>query len=249
MLSKKRRGDLPEDASNGSGEATEHDDVDESNWRQQFAVMQAQRDEARAELTAARLEIERARAAALAPCSRCRFHPKWTVRVRTMAGQVHTIECPDGPTTLVFHVKQKLAQFDHKWFIHEQLALVLLCKASSSAGTISNSSADSGATDSALVNDRTLASYGVSSGDLLELLVVDMDWTEQSLAMIERIKHGGAKMHFENPFHRPVREPDVGLLALSWALVNAVRYAQPFSFVGRALNGMYLLSVLFRILG
>ena len=169
MLSKKRRGDLPEDATNGSGEAIEHDDVDESNRRQQFAVMQAQRDEARAELTAARLEIERARAAALAPCSRCRFHPKWTVRVRTMAGQVHTIECPDGPTTLVFHVKQKLAQFDHKWLIHEQLALVLPCEASSSAGTISNISADSGATDSALVNDRTLASYGVSSGDLLEL--------------------------------------------------------------------------------
>ncbi len=67
-----------------------------------------------AELVAAMLDNERLRAATPASCPRCNFHSDWTVRVRTMAGQVLTIACPDGPTTLIAHVKKELAQFDPK---------------------------------------------------------------------------------------------------------------------------------------
>ena len=121
-------------------------------------------DEAEAKLAAALLENERLRAAASEPCARCNFYSDWTVRVRTMSGQVRTIACPDGPQTLVAHVKQKLAQYDPKYHILQQVALVLSCEASSSS---SSSSADP--TDPVLADDRTLASCGLSKCDALDL--------------------------------------------------------------------------------
>jgi hypothetical protein len=244
MSSKKRRNTLSANATNAVEEliAAPHadpsqiDDADELNVRRQLAAMQARLDESHAALTAARLENERMRAAVLAPCPRCHFHPNWTVRVRTMAGQVHTITCPDGPATLIAHVKQELAQFDPKFIILQQLVLVLPCEASSS----SSSSADP--IDPALGDDRTLASCGVSNGDLLDLLMVDIEWSAHSLEIIENIKHGGVHVEDDGQgdffdedmpvqvydgeeiwFHEdmPIRDEN-GALALTWALVNAV---------------------------
>ncbi len=196
------------------------DDDDETDVRRQLAAMQTQRDEAQtqlnasqAALAAAALEIERMRAAARVPCPRCNFHAEWTVRVRTMAGEVHTVACPDGPATLIVHVKQGLAEFDPKFHIQEQLTLVLPCEASSS----SSSSSDAAPIDTALSDDRTLASCGISRGGLLDLLLADMVWDDASQSIIDRIQHGGDKIEFS--FHTQIRETD---LALSWALVNAV---------------------------
>jgi hypothetical protein len=196
-------------------------DDNESDCAQQLAEIRAQRDEARVELAASQAEIERLRSAALAPCSRCNFHPDWTVRVRAMGGQVYIIICPDGPATLIAHVKQELVQFDPKFHIQQQLTLVLPCEASSSSS--SNDAID--LIDPAIADDRTLASCGVSSGDLLELLVVDIDWSNHSLEVIELVKHGGEDFFF---VECPIRDDD-GSLALSWALVNAVRCGVKFS--------------------
>jgi hypothetical protein len=161
-----------------------------------------------AELAAALLEIERLRAAVAEPCPRCHFYSDWTVRVRTMNGQVHTIACPDGPQTLVAHVKQKLAQFDPKCHILQQVTLVLPCEAS-------NSSADP--TEPALADDRTLASYGVSKRDALDLFLVDMNWSDECVELIDRIKNGGEEIEFYTELNKDLA------LAVSWALVNAVR--------------------------
>ena len=225
MSSRKRKGDLPENATSNVGLKAsrmaddDDDDVDESDVRRQLAAMQAQRDEAQAQLTAshaalaaAALEIERMRAAALVPCPRCNFHADWTVRVRTMAGHVHTVACPDGPASLIVHVKQGLAEFDPKFHIQEQLTLVLPCEASSS------SSSDGAAPiDTALADDRTLSSCGISKGGLLDLLLVDMVWDDASQSIIDRIQHGSDKIEFSEDM--PIRDTE---LALSWALVNAV---------------------------
>jgi hypothetical protein len=182
---------------------------DESDLRRQLAAMRAQRDESQAALAAAQAEVEHLRAAA---CPRCHFHADWTVRVRTMAGQVHSVACPDGPATLIAHVKKQLAPLDPKWMIREQLALVLPFEASSS-------SSDADVMDPALADDRTLASCGVSKGDLLELLVVDMEWSAHSRVIIEHIKHGGKEVCFEAGM--PIDDDD-GSLALSWAVINGV---------------------------
>jgi hypothetical protein len=99
-------------------ESSDTDDA-ELDLRQQLATMRTQRDHWRAqaeELAAAQPKNERLRTAALAPCPRCNFHSDWTVRVRTMAGQVHTIQCHDGRMTRVAHVKQELAKFNSKVF-------------------------------------------------------------------------------------------------------------------------------------
>jgi hypothetical protein len=248
MSSKKRKNDLPESAASEAAQAVSRnaepsqpepifaDDADdESDVRRQLAEMRARHDESQAKLAAALTEIERLRAAALAPCPRCSHYADWTVRVRTMAGQVHTVACPDGPATLIAHVKKQLAQFDPKWIILQQLVLVLPCEASSS-------SSDADSIDPALADDRTLASCEVSKGDVLELLVVDMEWSADSLKIIENIKHGG--FHREDDDRGDIFDADVlikkddgeeimfveempirddnGALALSWAIVNAV---------------------------
>ena len=217
MSFKKRRCDSSSDSVAGQTALRDVESSDthdaELDLRQQLAAMRTQRDHWRAqaeELTAVQLENESLRAAALAPCPRCNFHSDWTVRVRTMAGQVHTIDCPDGPATLIVHVKQELAKFDPKYFIQAQLTLVLFCETTSCC-----SSADS--SDSALADDRTLESYGISQGDLLELLLVDMNWSASSLQMIEQIKSPKIRDQIRVDFL-----DDDRLLALSWALVNAV---------------------------
>jgi hypothetical protein len=68
---------------------------------------------------------------------------------------------------------------------------------------------------SALADDQTLVSCGVSKGDLLELLLVDMAWDDASLAIIERIENCDDEFEFTG-------QQDEGILALTWALVNAV---------------------------
>ena len=189
------------------------DDGDESDYatmRAQRDEARAERDEAQAERAAALLEIERLRAAASDPCARCNFYSDWTLRVRTMSGQVHTIACPDGPKTQVVHVKQKLSQFDPKFHILQQVVLVLPCEASGS------SSADSA--EPALADDRTLESYGLSKRDVLDLLLVDMIWSNECQEMIEFMKNGGQEISFQMP---RCLDGDL-LLAVLWALVNAV---------------------------
>jgi hypothetical protein len=220
--SKKRKSDLPDSASINADEIAQSsgssqpesifDAGGESEWRYQLAAMRTRLDESQTELAASQAENERLRAAALAPCPRCSHYAGWSVRVRTMVGQVHTIACPDGPATLIVHVKKELAPLNPKWIIQEQLTLVLPCEASSS-------SSDSDPMDPALADDKTLASCGVSKGDLLELLLVDMEWSAHSRAIIEQIKHGGEGITFSRD--TPIRDED-GSLALSWALVNAV---------------------------
>jgi hypothetical protein len=221
MSSKKRKNGWPENALVELEQAADLnakpsqplplvDDGDDSNWRQQLAAMQARLDVAHAEQAASQAEIVRLRAAAQTPCPRCNFHADWTVRVRTMAGQVHSIACPDGPATLIAHVKRELGQFDPKFHIQQQLTLVLPCDLSSSADSA----------ESALVDHMTLASYGVSNDGLLELFLVDMDWDNTSLAIIERIRHGGTRIDFADSYIHNDEQ-----LALSWALVNAVCFS------------------------
>ncbi len=223
MSAKKRKGDLPAISATGESDQTtspdaklsqptgqaDHggDDSDESSHATTRTLLR-QRD---AELAAALLEIERLRAAASEPCARCNFYPDWTIRVRTMSGRVHTIACPDGPRTLVAHVKQKLALYDPKCHILQQVTLVLPCETSSSG------SAD--ATNPALADDRTLASYGISKRDVLDLFLVDMDWSNECRDMIEFIKNGGDEISFTTNM---ALWTDVSSLAVSWALVNEV---------------------------
>ena len=73
----------------------------------------------------------------------------------------------------------------------------------------------------ALAEGRKLSSYGVSNGDLLELLVVDMEWSDSSQDVIDLIKNGGEFVRFENDHKSRVMDY-VKWLALSWAIVNAV---------------------------
>jgi hypothetical protein len=181
-----------------------HDiDVESSDLLSQLSAMRTQLDEARA-------EIERLRAAATAPCPHCNVHSEWTVRVRTMAGQVHTVDCPNGPRTQIYRIKKDLAQFDPKFYIQQQLVLALPCKTSSS------SSSHTDQIDMALADGMTLASCGVSNGDLLELFLVDMEWDEGGLAMIAEFKRLTKDYYCIEFFD------DDCVLPLSWALVNAV---------------------------
>ena len=221
MSSKKRKGDMPaattavaaQKASRNIKPSLAKPDIDDedSDDELDLATMRMKYKESQAKLAAALLKNERLEAAASEPCPRCHFYSDWTVRVRTMSGQVHTIACPDGPKTLVAHVKQKLAHFDPKCHILQQVTLVLPCEASSS-----NSSSSAGPVDPALADDRTLASYGLSKLDVLDLLLVDMDWSNECRAMIEFIKDGGEDARFGT-----VVDDDKSL-AVSWALVNAV---------------------------
>ena len=240
MSSKKRKGDLPASSTAEAGQKTSRHveqstkpdadargDGDESD----HAATRIQRDEAQAqlaaallehehfksrrdaELAAALLENERLRAAASEPCARCHFYSDWTVRVRTMSGQVHTITCPDGPKTLVSTVKQKLVHFDPKCHILPQVTLVLPCEASSSSS--------SDPTDLALADDRTLGSYDMSKRGMLDLLLVDMSWSNACQEMIEHVKHGGERIVFRTRGRRDFIGDDQ-VLAISWSLVNAV---------------------------
>jgi hypothetical protein len=221
MPPKKRKGDFPATQTVESAQKSlrnsdpsrsmlniETDDDDESD----LATMRAKYNESQAKLAAALLKNERLEAAASEPCARCHYYSDWTVRVRTMSGQVHTIACPDGPKTLVAHVKQKLAQFDPKCHILQQVTLVLPCEASSSSS--SSSSADP--TDPALADDQTLASCGLSKRDVVDLLLVDMNWSDECREIVEFIKDGGEELNFATVVD------DDKALAISWALVNAV---------------------------
>jgi hypothetical protein len=133
--------------------------------------------------------------------------------VRTMSGQVHTVACPDGPKTLVAHVKQKLAPLDPKYLILQQLTLVLPCEASSSSSS-SSSSADP--SDPALADDRSLETYDLSNCDVLDLFLVDVNWSNDCKHVIELIKDGGQEIIFSDV------DDDELVLAVSWALVNSV---------------------------
>ena len=233
MSSQEHNGDLPEnptdeETAQKTPQNTNHSqtepDIDDNE--SDLAKTRMQRDEARAELaaallkneqleagrgaelSAALLKIERLEAAASEPCARCHFYSDWTVRVRTMSGQVYTIACPDGPQTLVAHVKQKLAQYDPKCHILKQVTLVLPCEESSTNADL---------TDPALADDRTLASYGLSNRDVLDLLLVDMNWSNECQEMIKFIRDGGDKISFA------IDIDDDLALAVSWALVNAVQ--------------------------
>ena len=191
MSSKKRKGDVPETTAAPSAQKVLRNVRQSSQLKagidkgdggdEDHAPTRIQRDEARAELAAARLKIEHLEATASEPCARCNFYSDWAVRVRTMSGHVHTIACPDGPKTLVAHVKQRLAHFDPKCHILQQVTLVLPCEASSS-------SSSANASDPALADDRTLASYGLSKRDVVELLLVDMNWSSKCREMIEIVK-------------------------------------------------------------
>jgi hypothetical protein len=181
----------------------------------QLAAMRARLDAAHSELAGARLQIERLQAAALAPCPRCNFHADWSVRVQSsMGGQVHTIACPDGPATLITHIKRELALCDPKWSIPHLLVLFLPFDAS---GRCSSSDADL-ANPAPLADDRTLASCGVSNGHLLELLVADMDWNDENRLIFEKIQQCGRDAIFTDPRFFE----DGAALAVSWALVNSV---------------------------
>jgi hypothetical protein len=208
MSSKKRKGDehtAPEVA---------HDVDDCGDESDHAKMMRAQRDEFKAKLDAALLRIEHLESE---PCARCNFYSDWTLRVRTMSGQVHTIACPDGPKTLVAHVKQKLVYHDPKCHILQQVTLVLPCEVSSSS-----SSSSPEPNDPALLNDRTLESYGLRKRDVLDSLLIDMNWSNECREMIEFIQHGGDTVLFTSAIGDDVA------LAVSWALVNAVWLLQQY---------------------
>jgi hypothetical protein len=212
MSSKKRKGNLPETSTtHARPTASRNEKLSQPNPKMDDDNGDESSDHSmmRAQLAAALLEIEHLRAAASEPCARCHFYSDWTVRVRTMGGHVYTITCPDGPKTLVAHVKQKLAQFDPKCHILQQVTLVLPCEASSSS-----CSAES--TDAALEDDRTLESYGLLRRDVLDLLLVDMNWSSKCLEAIAFIRCGGQAINFEFDID------DDAALAVSWSLVNAV---------------------------
>jgi hypothetical protein len=253
MSSKKRKGDLPANAAAETVQKASRNvaqslqampGIDDAGGgdEAELATMRMKFDESQAKLAAALLDIERLKignarleAAASEPCARCHFYSDWTVRVRTMSGQVHTIACPDGPKTLVAHVKQKLAYHDPKCHIVQQVRLVLPCEVS----IRSSSSAD--ASDPALADDRTLASYGVSKHGLLDLLLVDINWSNQCQEMIVMIKDGGEATDFTD-----VNDDD-SVLAVSWALVNAVPYVCYWRYLNHRssslpLNVLYALS-------
>ena len=228
MSSKKRKGDLPESATAETAQAASHHVNQLSQLKagidaigasgdddEDHATTRIKLDEAQAKLAAALLEIERLRATASEPCPRCHFYSDWTVRVRTMGGHVYTIACPDGPKTLVAQVKQKLAQFDPKCHILQQLALVLPCEAS-----CSSSSAD--LPDPALADDRTLASYGVSKRDALDLFLVDIIWSDACQQIIDQLKTCRERAFLISFIG------DELPLAVSWALVNSVCSLQLF---------------------
>ncbi len=226
---------MPDSCDDGGGDDSTKMRIqrDEAEAKLAAALLKIERLETGrdAELAAALLKIERFEAAASEPCARCNFYSDWTVRVRTMSGQVHTIACPDGPKTLVAHVKQKLAQFDPKCHILQQITLVLPCEASSS------SSADP--IDPALADDRTLESYGLSKRDVLDLFLVDMNWSDECLQMIGRIKDCGEEVRFTT-----VIDDDLAL-ALSWALVNAVCF-DAASEICQASIHLYIVSRSYR---
>jgi hypothetical protein len=173
----------------------------------ELTTSQSSQNESVARSVASQAENKRMRAAALAPSPHFAFQSDWTVRARTMAGQIHTIHCPDGSKTLIAHVKQELAQLDPKFQIHQQLRLLLPCEALLSDGIEP--------IDPLLTDDQTLLSCGVSNGGVVEVLMVDMVWSADCLELIEQFKQ------LENEDFLPNLD-DNAVLALTWALVNAV---------------------------
>ena len=213
MSSKKRKGDFCENTAAETAQKTSRN-TDSSHTEPD---MNGHGDKCESDQTTLREQLEEAllkiEQLDSAPCTHCNLYSNWSVRVRTMSGgQVHTIACPDGPKTLVAHVKQKLAQFDPKFHIMQQVKLVLPCEASSSS-----SSAD--ANDPVLADDRNLASYGLSNRDVIELFLVDMNWSTECQKLIDFIKDGGEEIQFT---HEMQLDKDDSALAVSMALVNAV---------------------------
>ncbi len=193
-----------------------------NDLRRQCVLTQAELAEALRGRAAAEAENERLRAtaaeAAASVCVRCNnSHPDWSVRVRTMKGEVHTISCPAGGLTSIGRVKRGLAAQNHKWQIQQQLVLVVPPANHHEAGD----NAGAGELDTAqpLADDCTLVSCGIADGDLLDLLVKEISWSLTDRDLIEQVRRGGetTKIHHEGRALGPL-----GSLAIAWAIVNEV---------------------------
>jgi hypothetical protein len=196
--------------------------------RRQCVLTQAELAEALRGRAAAEAECGRLRAAApAAVCPRCSSsHPDWSVRVRTMMGEVHTIACPGGALTSISQVKRGLAVQNHKWQIQQQLVLVVPPANGHEAGDI----AGAGEVNTAqpLADECTLSSCGVADGGLLDLLIKEISWSPSDRELIEQVRRGGetTTIHHEGRALGPQ-----GSLAIAWALLNevCVQYFHYFS--------------------
>ncbi len=233
----KRRKDSPTKVPGPAHERAEADDDDAGggragansamDWqaafddlRRQCVLTQAELAEALRGRAAAEAENERLRAtsAAASVCARCsNSHPHWSVRVRTMKGEVHTISCPAGGLTSISQVKRGLAAQNHKWQIQQQLVLVVPPANNHEAGD----NAGAGELDTAqpLADDCTLVACGIADGGLLDLLVKEISWSLTDRDLIEQVRRGGetTTIHHEGRALGPL-----GSLAIAWAIVNEV---------------------------
>jgi hypothetical protein len=181
-----------------------------------------------AELASAHLELKLARATANVHCPHCQLYADWTVRVRTMSGQVHTILCPNGPKTTIFWLKKELALHNPALHILQQIALVRQREISGGSSS-DDIGGDSGFLELGNDSDEklsgTLGQYGVSQGQILDLLVRNIDWDGDCLELIEGIRRTETHLLVDRLQCDPEHCQSIGQtqpIAVAWALTNGV---------------------------
>lgn len=190
-------------------------------------VKQAAFESARLEeMASEHLESKLARVAADIPCPHCQLYADWTVRVRSMSGQVYTILCPNGPQTTIYWLKKELALHNPALHLVQQIALVRR-REFSGGNDSDDSGGDSGFLE--LGNDEelsgTLTQYGVLQGESLDLLVRNIDWDGDCFELIEEIRHAGTHLLVDRLQCDPEHCQSIGKsepIAVAWALTNGV---------------------------
>lgn len=139
----------------------------------QLAALQAEEDL----ITAARRTLI-AQLQATDACAAATGTPV-TLRVREPGGRTHAIVCPRGATTTTAEVKAALALRDAKYCTPGQIVLVVT--------NIVGSDPNNEFTRAQLEDSHTLEKAMVESGQIVNLLMPDIQWSQDAAAHIERI--------------------------------------------------------------
>jgi hypothetical protein len=138
--------------------------------------------------------------------------PAFCVRVRTMAGEVLSVPCPDGALTTVGDVKRVLSTLRPVAWSRQRLCLMLPQTFSES-----NELSPTSQHPPPIADDSIVSACGIngSSEILLDLFVQDMVWSASEMKLHAMIANGKRDVSL-----RGLTDQDVA--AIAWALSNEV---------------------------
>lgn len=147
--------------------------------------------------------------------------PAFRVRVRTMAGEVLTVPCPDGALTTVGNVKRVMSTLRPVAWSRKRLCLMLPQSPTSESHELSPTSQH----PTPLADDAIVSACGIkgSTNILFDLFVQDLVWSASERKLHALIANGKRDVSI-----RGLTDQDVA--AVAWALSNEVCH-QPCSLL------------------